>query len=509
MQTHKVQPFRFAFLIVFATATPAAAHSQRLAGTVSDSVHRTPLADATVLATPVAPTRDTVFHATRTDAQGRYALEGLQSGRYVISVEHAFTDSIGLSVPPREVQLTSEGTTIADLALPSVTTLRHTLCRAAESDTTLGVLLGTVRRAGGGTVPGATVVFQWSDLSVDQKGLTAKSTRMTAYATTDSSGVYRACGLPSATALLVQAQDGTQGQSGIIEERIGEAGVLVRELVLGDTAHATEHATGDTAHASVRAPALAGGVDASEAHGAGVVRGVVSGERGRPITGAQVRLFGTSRTATTDARGAFSLADLPTGTQGFEIVALGYLPRRFRVELGSRARELRLTMSRVAAVLDSVRVTASRRQYSDRFREFDERKRLGMGQYVTDVEIERRRPFLTTDLLRQMSGFAVVTGRDGSQTLAANRGVYTFREILGSVKSSGSPGDADPGARDAPTLSPPGGRACPQVYIDGMASTAVVDQIPPNVIYGIEVYREGQEPPKYGGFCGVILIWTK
>jgi len=40
-------------------------------------------------------------------------------------------------------------------------------------------------------------------------------------------------------------------------------------------------------------------------------------------------------------------------------------------------------------------------------------------------------------------------------------------------------------------LSGPGGRACPQVYIDGMPSTTDADQIPPTAIYGIEVYREG------------------
>jgi hypothetical protein len=235
------------------------------------------------------------------------------------------------------------------------------------------------------------------------------------------------------------------------------------------------------------------------------VRGVVIGAGGRPIIGAQVRLFGTSRSTTTDARGEFRLADIPTGTQGFEIVALGYLPRRFRAEPSANAPIVRVTMSKMAAVLDSVRVTASRRQNGDRSREFDERRRLAMGQFVTAADIERRRPFLTTDLLRQMSGFAVVTGKDGAQTLAANRGVYTFRGLL-----VGGEGDMPSGARSGgPSLSGPGGRPCPQVYIDGVPTTTDVDQVPPTAIYGVEVYREGQEPPKYAGHCGVILIWTK
>src|SRR4051812_39960266 len=85
----------------------AEAQAARVAGTVTDSVHRAPLTDATVIATPVAPTRDTVFHTTRTSAQGRFAIDGLQTGRYVVSVEHPFTDSIGLAVPSREVEVTS------------------------------------------------------------------------------------------------------------------------------------------------------------------------------------------------------------------------------------------------------------------------------------------------------------------------------------------------------------------------------------------------------------------
>src|SRR3982750_297536 len=242
----------------------AKAQSARVAGTVNDSVHRAPLADATVLATPVAPTRDTVFHWARPDAQGRYALEGLQPGRYVIAVEHAFTDSIGLSVPPREVQLASDGTTSADLALPSIKTLRHTLGRAAESDTTLGVMLGVVRRGDGSTVSGANVVFGWTDVAVDRPALQTRMTRMTASTFTDSTGVYRACGLPAGVALFVQAQRGANEQSGVVAERIGEAGVLVRELVLGDSA---------------RGGQLASGTDTSVEHGDGILQGVVRGDR--------------------------------------------------------------------------------------------------------------------------------------------------------------------------------------------------------------------------------------
>ena len=144
MQTKNVQPHCFALLIAFAVAAPAVAQSQRLEGEVTDSVHRTPLHDATVVATPVNAALDSVFHTTHTDAKGRFALDALRPGRYSISVEHAFTDSIGLDVPSRIVAISGNGTTQTALALPSVATLRRTLCPAALADTTLGVLLGVV-----------------------------------------------------------------------------------------------------------------------------------------------------------------------------------------------------------------------------------------------------------------------------------------------------------------------------------------------------------------------------
>src|SRR6478735_7709645 len=183
----------------------ASGQAARISGTVTDSVHRAPLVDATVLATPVAPTRDTVFHSARTDASGRFELAGLQVGRYEISVEHPFTDSIGLPIPSREAQATADGTPPLALALPSVQTLRRTLCRAAESDTTLGVMLGVVRRTDGSAVQGANVVFEWTDVTVDRATLRAKQTRISAAAISDSVGVYRVCGVPAGIPLFVQA----------------------------------------------------------------------------------------------------------------------------------------------------------------------------------------------------------------------------------------------------------------------------------------------------------------
>jgi hypothetical protein len=426
-----------------------------------------------VLAEPVAPTRDTVFHSTRTDARGRFELSGLQAGKYVVSVEHPFTDSIGLSVPPREAQATADGTPPLALALPSVKTLRRTLCRAAESDTTLGVMLGVVRRTDGSTVQSANVVFEWTDVTVDRATLQAKQTRMSASTISDSVGVYRACGVPAGIALFVQAQRGANEQSGVVEEHIGEAGVLVRELVLGDSTRTRQVAKG--AETSTDAGSGSGAsVDTGAVHGDGVIRGIVRVDQTHPLANARVHLFGTLRTATTDASGEFRLTDIPTGTQGFEVVALGYAPRRFRAEVSAATEPVTVTMSRIAAVLDSVRVTARRLANGGRYNEFDERSRRGHGHYITEQEIERRHPFVASDLLRTMPGVQVAVGKD-------NEHIVSLR------------------------------RCTPTVFLDGMESALPLDEIPTSWIRGIEVYQIAETPAQYRGHdnCGAILVWTK
>jgi hypothetical protein len=450
---------RFAFTALCIAPLNLGAQALRITGEVTDSVHRVGLADATVLATPIAPTRDTVFHATRTDAQGRFELSGLQAGRYEVSIEHPFTDSIGLNVPSREVELPAQGMSPLLLALPSVRTLRRKLCRVAESDTTLGVMLGVVRRTDGSTVQGANVVFEWTDVTVDRATLRTRQARMTASIKTDSVGVYRACGLPAGISLFVQAQSGASEQSGVIEEHIGEAGVLVREVMLGD---------------STRAPQIANGADTGSVHGTGVLRGVVRDDRERPLADAQVHLFGTSRMVKADAAGEFRLTDIPTGTQGFEVMALGYAPRRFRAEVSAATEPMTVTMSRIAAVLDSIRITARRFANGGRYNEFDERSRLRQGHYFTAADVERKHPFVTSDLLRAMPGVMVSVGKD-------NEHIVSMR------------------------------RCVPAVYLDGMESALPLDDIPTSWIRGVEVYQIAEIPSQYRGrnLCGLILVWTK
>ena len=97
--------------------------------------------------------------------------------------------------------------------------------------------------------------------------------------------------------------------------------MLVRDFALGAE-------TGTTANSGITA-----GGTSEDTVGRGVLTGSVVGARGEPIASARVNLVGSARSTSVDATGAFRFAGLPTGTQGFEVLALGYLPRRFRAEV--------------------------------------------------------------------------------------------------------------------------------------------------------------------------------
>jgi hypothetical protein len=365
-----------------------------------------------------------------------------------------------VGVPPATVDVPASGGVSTTLGIPSTATLRRVFCPAALRDSALGVMLGVVRAADGEPIARGRVVFTWTDFDVDPRSAAASTKQLAASASADSVGVYRACGLPVARTLLVQAQADSTTQTGVLEERIGESGVLVRDFHLG---------SGDTR---------------AEAVGPFAVAGTVRNMTGQPVTGAQVRLFGTTRAATTNDAGEFRLAGLSGGTQGIEVVALGYYPYRTRVEVGGATPALAVRLERAAVVLDSMRIIAKRQRnpLAQSYREFDERVAAGHGQFITEEEIARRHPFETADLFKVMAGVKVL-GFGFDAKIASSRG----RTTIGNTEC----------ALD--------------IFIDGVrGQQGDLNSLPPEALHGAEVYTVATAPVKYRvGPCGALFLWTK
>lgn len=402
-----------------------------------------------------------------TDSRGRYRLDTLPAGRYMVEFESAFLDSLEIYLPPREVTIEAGHTARADFALPSGRTLRAAACPGVTLAKGMGALVGRVLDAGTEAPLGdARVAVAWRELSLDRTTMQVTSAERTGAVSTDSLGRYRLCGVPTDDWLAVQVQH--RGRAGS-EVRIlvpDSAGVRVHHLSL-DPAASRAIAADSPVSDTTTPPPLTG-----TASVAGVVRGVGA----LPLADAQVRVAGANGSAVSDARGRFSLGDLPSGTQVLEVRRLGYLVAQQPVELRSgRTATQDVRLQRIVT-LDSVRVLAQR----SRYREFDaHRKRNGFGTFLTEDEIDRRHPFQTSDLFLMIPGFRV-TGSGLDAKVVSSRGVSSLT-----------------------------GKCEVNVVIDGMPRQDI-NLLHPTSIGGMEIYREGQPAPvQYDRGCGVIVIWTK
>ena len=95
-----------AALFALAALTLLSAHlgaqkTGRIEGTITDSIHTAPLANANVLAVRIEPESSMSSGAT-TDARGRYRIDSLMAGRYMVEFASPLLDSLEITLPPRD-----------------------------------------------------------------------------------------------------------------------------------------------------------------------------------------------------------------------------------------------------------------------------------------------------------------------------------------------------------------------------------------------------------------------
>jgi hypothetical protein len=472
MTTHRAF-FRFALsalaALVLVSVPLGAQATGRIEGTITDSVHAAPLANANVLAVRIEP-EPSVSSGVATDARGRYRIDSLTAGRYMVEFASPLLDSLEITLPPREVSVVEGRATRADFALPSGRTLRLAACPGLELEKETGAVVGRLVDADTDRpLAGAKIVVAWQDISVDRKTLAPSIVERTGAVASDSLGRYRLCGVPTGSWLVLQVQADGRSGSPIRLQVPDSAGVVVRHLSISASSTRPIADSTSTAAAADTAPppVLTGSASVS-----GVVRGV----GGLSLSGAQVRVVGARSTALSDERGRFELRDLPAGTQVLEVRRIGYLLAQQPVELrAARPVSQDVRLQRIVT-LDSMRVLAQRSRYP----EFEQHRRMnGFGTFLTQDEVARRASFETSDLFRMLPGFRVVGyGLDAKVYNA--RGVTSF-----------------------------GGACSPNIVIDGMPGQEI-NLIHPSSIGAMEVYRAGQPVPvQYDRGCGAIVIWSK
>jgi hypothetical protein len=469
-------------LIALTALQPAPAAAQRASvfGTVYDSLNARPLAGA-LIQLGTSDLHGRVLNA-RTDSEGRFHLEMVQPGEYIVAFTHPFLDSLGLEVPPRRLVIDEQTAQIQfALAIPTPLAVRAQICPATTPADSSGLMLGFLRDADTDVhLDSGTVLLEWTEVIVSGDGIRAE--RKSASASATSAGWYAICGLSTAGPISARAEVGGNA-SGYIDIRVPPRGMLHRDfsIPIGDAAITVATAdTEDVADSTVVTPAPV-------RRGNSSVSGVVRNENGEPLGGAQLMVWGNGNTATARDDGRFVISGLPAGTQTVEARYVGFAPTRVTVDLVSgRTVSTTITMSEHADVLDEVTVYGAARQLANDLAGFNQRRKLGFGRFITRADIEKKNPIRFTDLLRETPGLRIVATGGLDYAIVASHGGIA------------------------------GGACQPLVFINGTVlvnSEGIDMMVEPQEIAAVEIYNGvGETPPQFrGGMrgeCGSIAIWT-
>lgn len=462
-------------------AAPAAQDTSKrfgsLLGAVFDSVHNMPLVGATVF----------VLGTTRigaTNERGLFAIDSIPVGMHKVHVAHELLDSLGITMVTDSFEVAAGERKVLEMGVPAGETLVALSCPAATRRLGPSAIIGRLLDADTDQpVPGGRISFAWSELSL-AAGL--KRVPKVLGATANNDGVFRICGVPGEVEGTLQAvKDGITtaeikvtfiGQPLVIQGlRIGNANTVAKAQL--DSTQATPgRSVGEQRFSAV-----------NYQKGQAILRGKVVNANGTPIANARVEVEGTTSRALTNAEGAFSLSELPSGTQSVVARQMGFAPVSQPVELSTRQpATTTITMSQPVQMLEPVVVRAESDLGLDNIG-FTTRKRSMSGTFMDAEDIMRRGPNMLTDVFRTVPSLRVVPVSPYDYAVESSRG-----NMLGGN--------------------------CVKYWIDGGQYEAVfpgdIDRmIPPYEIAAIEVYNGSTVPMEFtsanSSNCAVIVIWSK
>jgi hypothetical protein len=426
-------------------------------GIAFDSLRGAPLAGAFVTLT-------SPMHASRSvasDSLGRFRFDGVVPGDYVVAVQHAAFDSLGLTGTSVRVHITDGRDTIR-LGTPSFARLWRIACDDRAPPVDSGFVFGTVRSAATRQpVPDAVVTVRWIELALDKTAGVARRPWRTDVRT-DERGGYRACDVPTGAILQIDAAADSSTERG---------GTDLIDLVAGDR--------------RVQRLDLVIGASTVDQHSliTGVVAGTVSDEGGAPIAGARISAPGLPE-ARTDSAGNFALRDAAPGTRQFDVRAVGKTPSSAVVAVYPR------DTVRVTIVLRSVTTLATMNVRSNRTYQrivadgYEQRRGMGFGQFRDSTELARHATL--SSVFEEMPN--VIVSSSGS----THGATFNFPNVKGT------------------------GRCEPYIWIDGVLDRAGrLDELGPDDIAALEVYPHAFTTPgqfmvrKDQQMCGSVVVWTK
>jgi hypothetical protein len=444
---------------------------------VYDSIARRPLAHAAVVVTSVRDT--TLVRTAMSDTAGRFALDDVPAGPWVVTARHARLDSLALRELVAPIDIVANRAQRLVLAIPSTGALTRRVCPAVPASAERsGYLRGRLRRVGQpDSVVRGTVQVQWMEFSLRGRSPVRELVSIDVPAQDD--GSYLACGVPVNGVLRLQAYT-AQDTIGPVELTTDDHGLTYRDLAFGVSRAVTVRESAATDDSLAQSPRTV-------RRGAGRLTGVVRDARAQPLSGALVSVVAAGVESRTDASGRFLLADLPTGTQRVDVRAVGYDPAQALVDLtdpsnAEAGREVAYVLhaaNATATALDTLRIRARLLGAAGRvLSEFDTRRRTGMGHFLGPDQLDRLNLVRVTDVVDRAPGIM-----------------------------------RDPTGR--PTMRASVGRCYPTIFLDGviMPARASLDSfVPVADLLAVEIYTTSTATPsrfaRAGRDCGAILLWT-
>lgn len=419
-----------------------------LVGTVFDSVATKWLSGAAVQL--VDATNPSKVRSVVTGANGRFAIDSVAAGTYLIGFFHERLDQLGIEPPLFRVDITTADELTVPMTIPSAETIITRRCGPADADGPAGLYLGFVRNAAtNAVVPAARVRAQYTELTVGSRSVERRSPSR--FGSTTDDGRFALCGLPRDATVTARAYSGPDS-TGFIELQVPRNGLLVRDLLIG-----------------------------SSNKGTGAIRGNVKSRSGSSMNGARVVVWGASGNGTNTTNGQYQLDGLPTGTQVVEARAIGYQPARTVVDIpGAGGAVADITLEALVATVDTVRVRSDR--LTNQLADFEKRRRSGFGSFIDDKQLNARAPIFMADIFRAVPGVTIATGQSAQ----------------GRVLMRGS------GSTCAPAVFLNGMMVqVPDGNLDGVVN--------PQEVMAVEVYsRTSNVPAQFDSRngCGSIVVWT-
>ncbi len=226
------------------------------------------------------------------------------------------------------------------------------------------------------------------------------------------------------------------------------------------------------------------------------IMGVFDDDTGQPVVGAEVVDVATNTKALTSEAGMIPLTWLAPGTTLLQVRKIGYASKIIPVTISPADTEpITVILKPTGTVLPQV-VTKAAAPVTGKLAEFEQRRAIGMGKFLTRDEIMKHPNSRAADLMLMIGGVHIVHPRNNSAAayLAVNRVSTSARtgmsECLagivldGAVVYSGNPGE--------------------QPYD--------INQLTPEQLAGVEVYTGGATvPAQYNATrasCALVIIWT-